>query len=505
VADGPHHPPVQPSGLAGAAPAYRDAVLRPLFAAQKHHNDLYRRIDRAHAVMLAEQAILPRAEAIALLAGLDTIEATLDLAARDDAGGFEDLFFLREDALRRVVGGDLAGRLHTGRSRNDMEATIFRLQLKARMTRLMDLLSSLVGTVLRLARQHATTPILAYTHGQPAQPTTYGHYLAAFAEALLRDLARLGHAQRDLDACPMGAAAITTTGFPISRERVAELLGFASVQVNSYGCIAAADQLAAAYSALRILFLNIGRLTQDLAFWTSFEVGQARAPDGFVQISSIMPQKRNPLAIEHLRSMASLGFGHCGTVLGALHNTPFADMVDAEGPTQSAGLAGFDMADRVLPLLDALLDGLTIDADRVCANTDASCATMTELSDSLVRLEGIPFREAHDIGTALARRLVGTGRGMAALEGATVAEVFTAVVGRAPRLDLSALAELATPRHSIAVRDRTGGPGPQAMAQALATLEAMLAQGFAAQAAAAAREQEATLLVEAAVLAVTGR
>jgi argininosuccinate lyase len=188
----------------------------------------------------------------------------------------------------------------------------------------------------------------------------------------------------------MGAAAITTTGFPISRERVAELLGFARVQENSYGCIAAVDQLAAAYSALRILFLNIGRLTQDLAFWTSFEVGQARAPDGFVQVSSIMPQKRNPLAVEHLRTMASLGAGHCGTVLGALHNTPFADMVDAEGPTQSAGHAAFDMAGRVLPLLAALLDGLTIDAARVRANTDASCATMTELADSLVRLEGLP-------------------------------------------------------------------------------------------------------------------
>jgi argininosuccinate lyase len=463
-----------PSGLAGAAPAYRDAVLGPLFAGQKHHNHLYRAIDRAHAVMLGETGILAREEARRLLLGLDSLELALRLDERADAGGFEDLFFVREDALRREVGAELAGRLHIGRSRNDLEATIFRLQLKAWVADAIGMAGDLAATVLRIARHEAATPILAYTHGQPAQPTTYGHYLAAFAEVLLRDLARLERALEDLDACPMGAAAITTTGFPISRERVAELLGFARVQENSYGCIAAVDQLAAAYSALRILFLNVGRLTQDLAFWTSFEVGQARAPDGFVQVSSIMPQKRNPLAVEHIRTMASLGGGHCETLLGALHNTPFADMVDAEGPTQAAGHGAFDMAGRVLPLLAAFLEGLTIDTARARANTDASCATATELADSLVRLEGIAFRDAHEIGTILARRLLASGRGMAGLSGPLVAEVFTAVSGRTPRLDMADLARLAAPEHSIAVRERTGGPGPNSLAAALGRLHAAL-------------------------------
>jgi argininosuccinate lyase len=186
--------PPRPAGLAGAAPAYRDAVLGPLFAAQKHHNALYRRIDRAHAVMLAEQGILPRPDAVRLLAALGAIEPALQLDSRADAGGFEDLFFLREDAIRQEVGAELAGRLHTGRSRNDLEATIFRLQLKARMAGAMTIAGDLAATVLRLARREAATPILAYTHGQPAHPTTYGHYLAAFGEVLLRDLARLEHA-----------------------------------------------------------------------------------------------------------------------------------------------------------------------------------------------------------------------------------------------------------------------------------------------------------------------
>lgn len=489
AADGPGRPP---PGLAGAAPAYRAAVLGPLFAEQKRHNRLYRAIDRAQAVMLAECGILERAEARLLLAGLDAVEPALGLEDRAEADGFEDLFFLREDALRRQVGAELAGRLHVGRSRNDIEATVFRLQLKARMAGAMRALLDLGATVLRVARREAATLILAYTHGQPAQPTTFGHYLAAFAEALLRDLARLEAALEDLDACPMGAAAITTTGFPVSRERMAELLGFARVQENSYGCIAAADQLAAAYAALRILFLGLGRLAQDLAFWTSFEVGQARVPDGFVQVSSIMPQKRNPLAIEHLRAMASLGGGHCETVLGALHNTPFADIVDAEAPTQAAGQAAFETAGRALPLLAALLEDLAIEHGRVRANIAASCATMTEVADSLVRLEGISFRQAHEVGALLARRLLAAGRGMEGLDGKLVEAAFAAVVGRPPKLAAEALAQLASPAHAIAVRERPGGPGPGALAAALERLEAALA----GRAAGLARRLEATAAAE---------
>ncbi len=132
-----------------------------------------------------------------------------------------------------------------------------------------------------------------------------------------------------------------------------------------------------------------------------------------MQISSIMPQKRNPRPVEHLRTMASLGGGQ--TVIATLHNTPFADIVDAEGPTQAAGHAAFDMAARVLPLLSAFLEGLTIDTARVRANTDASCAAMTEVAARLERPEGLSFREAHEIGARLARRLVDDGRGMTGL------------------------------------------------------------------------------------------
>ena len=180
------------------------------------------------------------------------------------------------------------------------------MKLKEEVDTLAALLAALVEALIARARADAGTVILAYTHGQPAQPTTYGHYLGAVIEALLRDAERLEQARAVLDLSPMGAAAITTTGFPLDRHRMAALLGFAGILHNSYGCIAACDYTAGLFAALKLLALDLGRVAQDMAFWTSFEVGQLRFSDGFVQVSSIMPQKRNPVPVEHMRLMASL-------------------------------------------------------------------------------------------------------------------------------------------------------------------------------------------------------
>ena len=163
-----------------------------------------------------------------------------------------------------------------------------------------DLLGA-IAALLEVAEANRATLVVAYTHGQPAQPTTYGHYLGAVIELLLRDVERLRQASRYPDLSSMGAAAITTSGFPLDRAAMAELLGFAGVQENAYGCIAADDYLTSVYGAVQLLFVHLGRFAQDLNAWTGFEVGHLHVPDAYVQVSSIMPQKRNPVAVEHLR------------------------------------------------------------------------------------------------------------------------------------------------------------------------------------------------------------
>lgn len=447
-------------------PIYRDTVLAPLFEGVKTHYATHMAaINRAHLVMLADTGILGRSDATQIAKALRDIDAETDIASLTYTGAYEDYFFLVEAELKRRL-GDLGGALHTARSRNDMDHTLFKLALRSRTAGLLSLGLDLAQALIDTAEAQKQTLIVAYTHGQPAQPTTWGHYLAAAIEVLLRDLTRLNAAADGLEHCPMGAAAITTSGFPIDRDRVSDLLGFDDPLLNSYGCIASVDYVTSLYSAIKLTFLHLGRVIQDMQFWTAFEVGQLYVPNSLVQISSIMPQKRNPVPIEHLRHLASATVGHCNTVETVMHNTPFTDMNDSEGEVQQAGYAAFDSGARVLRLLTALIPACSINADRVRATTDAACITITELADTLVRDHGLTFRTAHEIAAATARAVIAEGKPLA--QGyAAFARAFEQATGQATELSADSFIHTVSPETFVARRDRPGGPAPAAMAVAL--------------------------------------
>lgn len=448
-------------------PVYRDTVLRPLFAGVKvHHAGDLRRIDMAHLVMLVETGILTAPQGAAIADGLRAVWQSVDPQALEYSEDVEDFFFLMEKRLKAGIGADLGGRLHTARSRNDIDHTIFRLALKRQLHGFLALGQKVAATLVDVAEREAATLIVAYTHGQPAQPSTFGHYLSAVIEVFLRDLIRLEAALDVVDRSPLGAAAITTSGFSINRHRVAELLGFAAPLRNSYSCIATADYITATYSALQLMFLHLGRPIQDLQFWTSFEVGQVRMPNSFVQISSIMPQKRNPVATEHLRHLASRTVGIAQTMLGIMHNTPFTDMNDSEAETQEFGYQAFETGERVLTLFGAVMDAARIDPNRVATNLRLSCATITELADTLVRDEGLPFREAHEIAAEVARAVVARGAALSTEGYAPFVEAFRTIAGREPGLDEARFSHATSAQHFVAVRERFGGPGPRALADA---------------------------------------
>ncbi len=447
-------------------PTYRETVLAPLFEGVKtHYAHGMAAINRAHLVMLAETGILSAADAGAIARALSEIEDEVDVATLTYTGEHEDYFFLVEAELRTRL-GDLGGALHTARSRNDMDHTLFKLALRVRGVRLLEQVEALASALIDKARNERDTLVVAYTHGQPAQPTTFGHYLGAAIEVLLRDAERLHAAMDGLDHCPMGAAAITTSGFPIDRNRVAELLGFEEPLLNSYGCIASVDYVTGLYSAMKLVFLHLGRVVQDMQFWSAFEVGQLYVPNAFVQISSIMPQKRNPVPIEHLRHLASVTVGRCDTIVATMHNTPFTDMNDSEGEVQQAGYAAFESGGRVLELLTALLPACAIRVDRVRSNMDAACVTITELADTLVRVEGLTFRQAHEIAALTAKAVIAENQplrvGFSAFQRA-----FEQVVGRTPGLDADAFAEAVAPETFVARRNRPGGPAPAVLDAAI--------------------------------------
>ncbi|MEM6738551.1 MAG: argininosuccinate lyase [Pseudomonadota bacterium] len=448
-------------------PTYAETVLSPLFeGVKRHYADHMGAINQAHLVMLKETGILSTADSRQIAAALAAIDAEVDIATLRYTGAYEDYFFLLEAELRARL-GDLGGALHTARSRNDMDHTLFKMALRTRGEALQDRVLHLAGRLTDKAARETHTLIVAYTHGQPAQPTTFGHYLGAAIEVLLRDAARLDAAIEALGHCPMGAAAITTSGFPIDRARMAELLGFEAPLLNSYGCIAAVDYVTGLYSAIKLVFLHLGRLIQDLQFWSAFEIGQLYVPNALVQISSIMPQKRNPVPIEHMRHLASVTVGRCNTIVDTMHNTPFTDMNDSEGEVQQAGYAAFESGGRVLDLLAVMLPACSIDGARVRRNMDAACVTVTELADTLVRDEGLTFRQAHDVAAETARAVIA--------EGAALGTGFTAfhaafaeVAGLKSSLDAARFAEATAPETFVARRDRPGGPAPAAMETALA-------------------------------------
>ena len=449
-------------------PVYKETVLRPLFdGAKTHHVDGFRAIDRAHLVMLTETGILDTKQAQAIAGALEAIDREVDPSKLEYTGEVEDFFFLIEKELKARLGPDVAGRLHTSRSRNDIDHTLFKLGLKQRIDALMVKARALLSAMIDTAEREKATLVVAYTHGQPAQPSTFGHYLSAAIEVLIRDIERFEEARKIVDLSPMGAAAITTSGFPIDRQRVAALLGFAAPLRNSYSCIAASDYITSTYSAIELMFLHLGRLIQDFQFWTAFEVGQIYVPNAFVQISSIMPQKRNPVPIEHMRLLASQTMGRARTVLGVIHNTPFTDMNDSEGETQSMGYEAFVAAGRVLDLLAAFVGAIKIDPERVADNIRRSCITITELADSLVRIEGLSFREAHEIAATVAKAVVAAGGGLAKDGYGPFLDAFRHSTGRDPSFGRDKFEEIVSAEHFVAVRDRFGGPAPEPMAEAL--------------------------------------
>jgi argininosuccinate lyase len=427
-------------------------------------------IHYAHLVMLAEQGIVSREDAHVLRTALDSISTEEVRRAAFD-GSCEDLFFYVERLIVSASGEDVAGRLHTARSRNDIDMTMYRMRQREFVLGLLAASFALREALIELADRHRDTIFAVHTHTQRAQPTTVAHYLLAVVEQLERDALRLAGAYDRTNRNPLGACAITGTGFPIDRHLTSDLLGFCGPTGNTYGSIATVDYLLESASAAAVLLAGFGRFVQDLLLWSTTEFSYLRLGDGFVQSSSIMPQKRNPVALEHARGIASKALGQAQAIVTSVHNTPFGDIVDTEDDLQPLVFSMFRDATRAVRLVAAALRTAEFDAARLEARAADGWTTLTEFADTLVRDRGLPFRTAHAIAARLiAAREREPERPLAAL----VAEVSTAVVGTAIVYTDAELAEILSVRHFVAVRRTLGGPAPEETARALAAAGAQL-------------------------------
>lgn len=389
---------------------YVETLLKPVFDDQKEHLfEAMFHIHRAHTQMLSEQGIISAEDAKAILAGVNQVEKEDKINLKYDPA-YEDLFFLVESRIAEVIGDELAGKMHIAKSRNDMGEAMYRIVLRGYLAKTKDHLEDLCAAILQQAEQHVYSIMPAHTHTQPAQPTTFGHYLVAMYDNLKRDVTRLENAYNTVNQSPMGAAAITTSGFPINRERMVELLGFDGIVENSYDAIGSADYLIEAAQALVSVMTNLGRWLQDFLRMTSKEVGLLTVSDAYVQISSIMPQKRNPVSIEHSRSIASSAAGEGLAVLHMIHNTPYGDINDTEDDLQPHLYAGFNKAIRVLRLMEAVIITMDFNKERAFQQARENMITITELADVLARDYGVSFRKAHTKAANVSKNALASGK-----------------------------------------------------------------------------------------------
>jgi argininosuccinate lyase len=449
------------------AAAYAEAVLAVNFKdAKKYFLDSLLEIHAAHTLMLARQGIIPGADARQVLGALSRLDRAAILASPYD-GSFEDLFFHVQDRLVASCGEEVAGKMHTARSRNDIDLTMYRMCLRREVLRIAAEASSVRQVLLDLAAANVDTLMPAYTHTQPAQPTTLAHYLLGAVEFLGRDEQRLRAAFATINRNPLGACAITTTGFPIDRDYTTELLGFEGLQMNSYGAIGAVDYLTETAAAVAVLAVNLGKLVQDLLLWCTEEFGFLRLSDAYVQGSSIMPQKRNPVALEHTRILASKALGQAQAVLTCTHNTPFGDIVDSEDDVQPLAFSMCYDASRALSLFASLMSHIEVNRERLRQRAQGSFLTVTELADTLVREERVSFLSAHHL---VAASVQAAGRDDSHQRLVTEMEKLApGTLGRPLHCPREVWLRALDAAHFVRIRTIPGGPAPEAVQAQIAT------------------------------------
>jgi argininosuccinate lyase len=362
--------------------------------------------------------------------------------------------------------------MHTGRSRNDLYATMQRMLARGHWLRLTKMANALRRRLLDTAAQQIDVVMTGYTHLQPAQPITLGHYLSGVADALARDTRRLLAAWQSLNISPLGAGALATTGFPIKRERTAKLLGFDALIENSLDAVASRDYVTEVVFALTSLGITISRLNQDLHVWYSHEFGFIDIDDDIAATSSIMPQKKNPMPIEHLKAKSGHILGALTAGLAVLKGTGFMHCREVNGEMmQPLGDAARE-AEAMLRLADAVIGALRVNHARMMRAAECNFSTVTDLADALVRNHGFSFRVAHQVVGALVRQAVESGSsGATDIDCAMVERVVARVAGRRVTIEPRELAECLDPRQNVQRRAVTGGPAPGAVREMLARAE----------------------------------
>src|SRR5579884_2491692 len=412
----------------------------------------------AHSAMLVAQNIISPEDGAAIAAGLKQIRAEIESGKFAFSAEREDIHLNIEARLAELI-GPAAGRLHTARSRNDQVATDLRLWLRAAIDRLDHGMRELQRALIDRAEETAALVMPGYTHLQIAQPVTLGHHLLAYVEMIGRDRGRLADCRKRLNECPLGAAALAGTSFPIDREMTAEALGFARPMANSLDAVSDRDFALEFLAAAAIAATHLSRLAEEIVLWASPPFQFIALSDAFTTGSSIMPQKRNPDAAELVRAKSGRIFGALMGLLTVVKALPLAYAKDLQENKEPV----FDAAETLslaIAAISGMVRDLRPDLARMRAFAGAAYATATDLADWLVRALGLPFRTAHHVTGRLVARAEAKGVELAALSLAEMQE-------EEPRITAEVYSVLSL-ENALASRTSYGGTAPQNVARAAA-------------------------------------
>lgn len=420
----------------------------------------------AHANGLARAGVLTADEAAAITGGLVEMLVAADSgAAIFDGSDAEDVHSFIEGTLIAAI-GDAGRKLHTGRSRNDQVATALRLWLRDEIDRIDDLICHLQSAMVSLAERHASAVLPGYTHLQRAQPVMFAHWCLAYFEMLKRDRDRLADARKRVNILPLGSGALAGTGFPVDRAAVAGELGFDGVSANSLDGVSDRDFAVEFSSACSLIMVHLSRLAEDLIIYCSNEFGFVSLSDAVSSGSSLMPQKKNPDALELLRGKAGRVFGHQTALLAMIKGLPLAYNKDMQEDKEAV----FDTADTVNISLRAaaiVLDNTTVNEERTREAATAGYLNATELADYLVK-KGVPFRTAHETVGRAVLYAISRGRELHELDPGELRE-FSDEIGDdvSDALDLGA---------ALSAKGTIGGTAPDRVAEALRAARRYLEQ-----------------------------
>ncbi len=354
---------------------------------------------QAHCRMLVATGIISAENGERILHGLDTILSEIEAGDFTFSRALEDIHMNIESRLAELIGPD-AGRLHTGRSRNDQVATDFRLYVRDTVDTFAQQIATLQAALARKADAHADTILPGFTHLQNAQPVTFGHHCLAYVEMLERDRTRFLDARARMNECPLGAAALAGTSFPIDREMTAKELGFDRPARNSLDAVADRDFVLETLAAAAITSTHLSRLAEEIVLWATAQFRFVSLSDKFTTGSSIMPQKRNPDAAELVRGKVGRVIGALNSLMTVMKGLPLTYSKDMQEDKELT-FDAFSTLSLCLAAMTGMVDDLEPNADRMHEAAAEGFSTATDLADWLVRELGLPFREAHHITGSL--------------------------------------------------------------------------------------------------------